>query len=118
LTTTKKNGTLKDKTMTDYIITSKKKKKVLITKDLMEAQAFIVKLKDAKIRTVNYEAKLSLVAKKDFLNLFLESTQDKNKFCDLAEALIKGKTNVYDYLNTKGLWNYFKEYQKTKKETL
>lgn len=97
--------------MTDYIITGKAKKKVLITQSYLDAYEFIMKNPDAKVRTIDYNAKLSLVPKKQFLKLFRENTQDLNKFCDLAGSWIKGKTNIYDFLKAESMLDYFRNYR-------
>ena len=101
-----------------YILTSKKKENILVTKDYNECFDFIVKNKDTKIRTINHNAKPRILDKRIFLKNYYENTQNKNQFFELTEVLIPYVNNMYDLLNLLGLKAYYKQYKKITHNTL
>lgn len=95
-----------------YIITSLKKERVLATSSYIESYNFIMKNKDAKIRTVDYNAKLKIMDRRDFLTLFYESTLEKAKLFNLIDIMIKGRPNVIAFLNKLNLRREYQIYKR------
>ena len=104
--------------MNYYILTSKKKEKILVTKDYNECFDFIVKNKDTKIRTIGHNAKPRILNKQVFLKNYYENTQNKNQFFELTEILVPYVNNMYDLLNLLGLKDDYKAYKKITHNTL
>lgn len=94
-----------------YILTSKKKNKILATKSYEESAEFIIKYKDSKIRTLEAEPKLRILDKRVFLKAYYKNTENKNKFFELAELMVKGSTNLYDLMNLLELREDYKNYK-------
>lgn len=101
-----------------FVITSKNKEKVIATNSFVEAWAFITKNKDAKIRTIDFNAKPKIMDKRVFLKAFYESTFDKNnpnesknKFFQIAEIMVKGRTNLNELINLLGLREDYRAYK-------
>jgi adenylate cyclase class IV len=101
-----------------YIITSKKKENILVTKNYNECFDFIVKNPDAKIRTIDHTAKPRILDKRNFLKEFYKNTDDKNKFFELVEIMVTYVNNMYDLLNSIGLKEDYKTYKKVTNNTL
>lgn len=101
-----------------YILTSKKKEKILVTKNYDECFDFIVKKKDTKIRTIDHNAKPRILDKRSFLKNYYENTQNKYKFFELTEVLVPYVNNMYDLLNLLGLKDDYKKYKKITHNTL
>lgn len=99
-----------------YILTSKRRKNILATKDLYKCYDFFTKHKDAQIYRLdyNYKGKGKLLKKLEFLKTFFKITEDKEKFFTLAEYIIKGKNNLNYFL---GEMLYLSEYKKWKQTT-
>lgn len=81
-----------------YILNSKKKKKILATKSYEECADFIIKNKDAKIRTLDSTPKLKILDKRVFLKAYYRNTENKNKFFQLSQLMVKGITNLNDLI--------------------
>ena len=97
-----------------YIITSKKKEKILVSEDLRECFNFIVKFKDAQIRSIDHTAKPKIFNKKKFIVLFLELTEDEEKSFFIMKRLIKGENNIIDFLRNNNLSTTHKAFKKKK----
>ena len=101
-----------------YILSSKKKEKILVTQNYNECFDFIVKNHDAKIRTINHSAKPRILNKSIFLKDFYKNTEDKSRFFELVEVMITYRNNMYDLLNLLGLRDDYKAYKKATNNTL
>ena len=101
-----------------YIITSQKKKKVLATKDLEQVYDFIVKNKDVKIKTVDYTGKPKSMNRIVFLKKYYELCDNKNKLFDIVPLLIKGRSNVWRFLEASGMYEEYKIYKDSTENTL
>ena len=101
-----------------YILTSKKKNKILATKDYTECFDFITKNFDAKIKAMDISAKPIRIDKRTFLKSYLQNTQDQNKFFLLSEILISGNNNLFAFLNQMKLMGKYRTFKKINNETL
>lgn len=98
--------------MLQLIFTSKTNKKVGFITNYNEAFDFIVKNHDSKIRTIDYNAKTKVYEKRKFLTEFYKSVDDKNKFFQVAELMVKGVTNLNEFLTLLGVREDYKAYKK------
>lgn len=94
-----------------YVLTSKKKERIEVTKSYEDAYEFITKNHDAKIRTMDYNAKPKIMDKRVFLKAYYKSTENKNKFFELIDIMVTGRTNIYDLLNLLGLREDYRAYK-------
>lgn len=101
-----------------YIVTNKKKKKVLATKDLNEVYDFIVKYKDVKIKTVDHEMKLKSMNRIVFLKRYYELCENKGRLFDIVPLLIKGRSNVWRFLEASGMYDEYKIYKESTENTI
>lgn len=101
-----------------YILTSKKKEKILVTKNYNECFDFIVKNKDTKIRTIDHSAKPRILDKRIFLKKYYTNSLNKYKFFELVEVMVPYVNNMYDLLNLLGLKDDYKAYKKITHNTL
>lgn len=101
-----------------YILTSKKKEKILVTKDYNECFDFIVKNKDTKIRTIDHNAKPRILDKRNFLKDFYKNVQNKSKFFELIEIMVTYSNNMYALLNLLKLKDDYNAYKKITHNTL
>ena len=95
-----------------YIITSQKKQTISCTTDFNVAYDFITKNIDARVRTIDFNAKPKIMNKSTFLIEFYKATNDNVKFFRLAEVMVTGQNNFNDLITLLGLK---KEYQLFKK---
>lgn len=97
------------------ILTSKKKGKILATKDYFEARDFIKSHKDSRIRTMDHTAKTLLIDKRTFLDMYLKNTEDKKGLFSLSLILVKGNNNLRNYFRESGILKEYELFiQKTK----
>ena len=111
-----------------YVLTSKRYKRILITKSFEEAYEFITKnYRDVKIRKMNWEAKPKIVDRRKFLREFFNATQgtdqdqatkNKHRMFQMAELIIKGKTNFYDFLHLMDMKVEYRKYKELTKDKL
>tara|TARA_R110000823_G_scaffold310213_2_gene435025 strand:+ start:1127 stop:1438 length:312 start_codon:yes stop_codon:yes gene_type:complete len=101
-----------------YILTSKKKQKILATKDYTQCFDFITKNFDAKIKSMDISAKPITIDKRTFLKLYLKNTEDQNKFFLLSEILISGNNNLSAFLNPMKLMGKYRTFKKVYNNSL
>lgn len=96
-----------------YIVTSKKKKKVIAESDYLKIAEFIKKNQDARIRTLDYTAKPRIMNRQKFLRLFLEATGNQIEFFALTEILVPSYTNFVNFISFMGLLKEYNQFRKT-----
>lgn len=101
-----------------YILTSKKKKKVLATENIGECFDFIYKNKDSKVRELDHTAKPRIIDRRAFLNTFLKITQNDEQTFKLAEIMIGGKQNLLAFLLSAGKKADFDKWKNINDKTL
>jgi len=79
-----------------YLLTSKKKKRVLVTKNYEECFEFIAKAPDTRIRTIDYTGKSRILNRTVFFKNFIRNTEDIDKLFILIEAMVTGENNKND----------------------
>lgn len=94
-----------------HAFTSKANKTILVTKSHDEAFNFIIKNKDAKVRTLDYTGKSKVIDKRIYLKTFYKETKKIKEFFQLVESMIVGKTNQYDLINFLDLLEEYKIYK-------
>jgi hypothetical protein len=97
---------------TYYILTSKRRKNILCTKDINETFEFILKNKDTKIRLIDHSAKPRILWRRTFIENFIKLTGEEAKGFQLAEILIKGQSNLDLFLVDMGKREEFKRWRK------
>ena len=85
-----------------YVLTSKKRKKLLATQSLKACFVFIKKHSDTRVRFMYNDAKTSLVDKRVFIKHYLENTKELSSTFTLCEIMIKGTNNLRDFLRDIG----------------
>ena len=101
-----------------YVLTAKRKEEILATKDITECFDFVRRNRDTKVWTVDHNAKLKIYNKQVFLKRFLELTGNKPQLFRMAELMIKGKTNLWYFLDQLKLKREYYEYKELKKKLL
>ena len=111
-----------------WILTSKRYRRVLATSSFEEAYEFIVKnFRDVKIRKMDWTAKPKILDRRKFLIEFYKATQspnqeeaikNKHKLFQMAELIIKGKNNFYDFLHLLDLKDSYRKYKEVTKNKL
>lgn len=99
-----------------YILTSGKKKNILVTKNYLECFEFIVKNKDTRIRTINYTAKPRILNRIEFYKRFHENTKDLNKLFIIVDLMVNGYDNIRDILKSIGIYEAYKSFKKINQE--
>lgn len=94
-----------------YVITSKKKKRVIATKDYNEIAEFIRVNQDARIRTLDYTGKTKIMHRKVFLKKFLDATKKQKEFFELTEILLPINTNNIAFISLMGLLKEFNQFK-------
>lgn len=79
-----------------YLLTSKRKKRVLVTKNYEECFEFIAKAPDTRIRTIDYTGKSRILNRTVFFKHFLRNTEDIDRLFILIEAMVTGENNKND----------------------
>ena len=105
-----------DNLKTYYILTSKKKKNILITKNYLECFDFIVKNKGTRIRTINYTAKPKILNRIEFFRSFYKNTDDLNKLFQIVDATVNGDNNKLIALKALQIYSEYKEFRKINQE--
>ena len=79
-----------------YLLTSKRKKRVLVTKNYEECFDFIAKAPDVRIRTIDHTGKSRILNRTVFFKNFLRNTEDIDRLFILIEAMVTGENNKND----------------------
>lgn len=95
-----------------YVITSKKKKKFITSKNYLEIAEFIKVNQDAKIWTLDYTAKIRILSKRKFLKDFLDATKDNLEFFALCEIMLPIYNNYITFISFMGLLKEFNQFKK------
>jgi len=97
-----------------WVVTSKKKERILVTKSLNEIYDFVTKNLDSKIRSIDHSAKCKIVDRRFFLRTFYNSSKkeaiDREKLFNLVSIMIKGETNKIYFLRSLNLKNQYQEF--------
>lgn len=81
-----------------YLLTSKKKKKVLVTRNYEECFEFMAKAPDTRIRTIDYTGKPRILNRIAFFKSFIRNTEDIHSLFILIEAMVTGENNKNDLI--------------------
>lgn len=98
---------------TYYILTSRWRKRILITKNYNECFDFIMKNSTTRIRTIDYTGKPKILSRVAFFREFFKNTNDLSQLFLLMEKMIVRNSNRYDTIY---LMDLAKEYQIYKSE--
>ena len=97
-----------------YIVTSKKKKKVIAESNYEVIADFVKKNQDAKFHTLDYTGKTKIKSRKKFLKEFIDATGDAITFFALCEILLPIYNNHVGFISFMG---YLKEYRQFRKDS-
>lgn len=94
-----------------FMLLNKPRKRIRITKSFSEAYFFLRKNPDAQIRRIGHTAISRVLNKKDFVIEFARVTENKQRFFDLVNLLVKGYTNqIAVIMETQFSGDEFREY--------
>lgn len=103
---------MKNDPLNEFIIlTSKNNKTVFASDNFSKIYDFVRNNPDAKFRTINYEAKPSVISKETFLERYFKETQDQARLFELVDILLPRYSNASYFVANLNLLDQYKKYK-------